>query len=714
MTATPVQNRLAGETSPYLLQHAQNPVDWYPWGPEALDRARSEDKPILLSVGYAACHWCHVMERECFENPEIAALMNAHFVCVKVDREERPDIDEIYMSATVALNGSGGWPMTVFLTPAQQPFFAGTYFPPESRDGLIGFRLLLGRLRDAWHNERERLLARASELTGYLRGQAAPQPAQAIGDDVFSAALRDLAEDFDPEYGGFGAAPKFPPCAALSLLLRAYRRTGDAQLLHIVQVTLDGMKNGGIYDHLAGGFARYSTDERWLVPHFEKMLYDNAQLASVYLEAFQVTGSSEYERVARETLDYVQRDMQAPEGGYYSSTDADSEGEEGKFFLFTPEQVHRALEPRVAQLFCSYYDVTPMGNWEHGQSVLNTPRPFEQVAATVGLNASAARALLEVGRQRLYQLRLQRVPPLLDDKVLTSWNGLMIGAMAEGARVLGQESYFVSAERAARFVLDRLRRPDGGLYRVARAGKVQLDGVLEDYAFFADGLITLYEASGQFVPQREPAEFLLAARALIERLTLDFGAEDGAFHATARQHEELLLRRRDGHDGALPSANAIAARALARLGQHFGRSDWTELGVGALEAHAATLQRAPRAFATSLNVLERTRQRPLEIVGIGKPGDPGLRELLARAARVYLPHAAWASAEPGRPGADLPLTRGKPLVGGAAALYLCSNFACQAPIVEATAVAPALERLARDGVSVERVSPSATGRAAPA
>jgi len=704
MVATRVQNRLAEETSPYLLQHAENPVDWHPWGPEALDRARSEDKPILLSVGYAACHWCHVMERECFENQDIAALMNAYFVCVKVDREERPDIDEIYMSATLALTGSGGWPMTVFLTPLQQPFFAGTYFPPESRDGLIGFRLLLERIHEAWRSERERLIARASELTGYLRAEAAPQQPRTIGPEVFDAVVADLAEEFDPQFGGFGSAPKFPPCAALSLLLRAYRRERDPQLLHMVQVTLDGMKNGGIYDHLAGGFARYSTDERWLVPHFEKMLYDNAQLASVYLEAFQVTGSSEYARVARETLDYVQRDMQSPDGGYYSSTDADSEGEEGKFFVFTPEQVHRALEPRIAQLFCSYYDVTPMGNWEHGQSVLNTPRRFEQVAASVGLAVTDARALLEVGRQRIYQLRAQRVHPALDDKVLTSWNGLMIGAMADGARILGEERHFSSAERAARFVLDTLLRADGGLYRVARAGKVRESAVLEDYAFLADGLISLYEASGQFRPRRDPSEFLLAARTLVERLTLYFGGEDGAFHATARQHEELLVRRRDGQDGALPSANAVAARALVRLGQHFGRSDWTELGVAAIEAHAQSLLRVPRAFATSLNVLERARERPLEIVTVGKPGDPALRELLVRAATVYAPHAAWASAEPGRSGADqLPLTRGKQLIAGGAALYLCSNFSCQAPIVEASAVAPALERLASGGLG-----PSAT------
>jgi uncharacterized protein YyaL (SSP411 family) len=705
-----VQNRLAEETSPYLLQHAQNPVDWHPWGPEALDRARVEDKPILLSVGYAACHWCHVMERECFENEDIARLMNAYFVCVKVDREERPDIDEIYMAATVALNGSGGWPMTVFLTPLQQPFFAGTYFPPESRDGMVGFGVLLERIHDAWRNERERLIARAAELTGYLRGQAAPQPSRAIGAEVFDAVVADLAEEFDPQFGGFGAAPKFPPCAALSLLLRAYRRERDPQLLNMVQVTLDAMKNGGIYDHLAGGFARYSTDERWRVPHFEKMLYDNAQLASVYLEAFQVTGASEYARVARETLDYIQRDMQSPEGGYFSSTDADSEGEEGKFFVFTPEQVHRVLESRIAQLFCSYYDVTPMGNFEHGQSVLNTPRRFEQVAASVGLVAADARALLEVGRQRIYQLREQRVHPLLDDKVLASWNGLMIGAMAEGARILGQECYFSSAERAARFVLERMRRPDGGLYRVARAGKVQQAAVLEDYAFMADGLISLYEASGQFRVRRDPSEFLLAARGLAERLTLDFGGEDGAFHATGRQHEELLVRRRDGNDGALPSANAVAARALVRLGQHFGRSDWTELGVAAIEAHASTLLRAPRAFATSLNVLERARARPLEVVTVGKAGSPELRELLARAATVYAPNAAWANAEPGAPGAEqLPLTRGKGLVAGGAALYLCSNFSCQAPIVEPSAVAPALERLASGGLG-----PSATRQAVPA
>ncbi|MEY4551191.1 MAG: hypothetical protein RL685_7386 [Pseudomonadota bacterium] len=699
MSVKRTQNRLAGETSPYLLQHAENPVDWYPWGPEALARARAEDKPILLSIGYAACHWCHVMERECFEDPVIAEAMNASFVCVKVDREERPDLDEIYMAATLALNGNGGWPMTVFLTPEQQPFFAGTYFPPESRRGLIGFRVLLGRIRDAWRDERSKLISRAAELTGYLRGQTSPQLPQAIPAEVFEQVVRDLAEDFDPQFGGFGGVPKFPPSAQLSLLLRAHRRTGNPDALHMVRVTLDAMKNGGIYDHLAGGFARYSTDERWLIPHFEKMLYDNAQLVGVYLEAYQVTQDAEYARVARETLDYVCRELQAPEGGYSSSTDADSEGEEGKFFVFTPEQIHRLLEPRVAQLFCTYYDVTPMGNWEHGTSVLNTPRPFEQVVASVGLSAKDARAVLELAHERVFQLRLERVPPLLDDKVLTSWNGLMIAAMADGARILGHEPYLQSAQRAARFILSTLRRPDGGLYRVARGGKVQLDAYLEDYAFLADGLISLYEASGRFSSQGDADEFLHVARVLIERMTLDFRAEDGAFFATSRQHEELLLRRRDGQDGALPSANAVAARALVRLGQHLGRSDWLELGLAALEAHAATLLRAPQAFATSLNVLERIREKPLEIVTVGKRGDETLRELSAAAASVYLPHVVWASAEPERPGPErLPLLRDKTLVNGAAALYLCSNFTCQSPLTEPSAVAGALLQASTEGL----------------
>ena len=689
-----IANRLGSETSPYLLQHAHNPVDWYPWGEAALTRAQRENKPILLSIGYAACHWCHVMERESFEDAEIARLMNAYFVCIKVDREERPDLDDVYMAATVALSGSGGWPMTVFLTPEQEPFFAGTYFPPESRDGLVGFRSLLVRIHDLWQRQRSALQAQANQLTGHLRAQAAEQAPAPVADDLLWETVSDLAEVFDPVYGGFGTAPKFPPSGTLSLLLLAHQRSPEPELLRIVTTTLDGMKNGGMYDHVGGGFARYSTDERWLVPHFEKMLYDNAQLARVYLEAHQVTGSSDYARVARETLDYVTAEMQASEGGYYSSTDADSEGVEGKYFVFTPEQIHRLLEPRAAQLFCAYYDVTPMGNWE-GHSVLNTPKPLARVARSLGLTEADAVDVLAAAKQRVYLARRERVPPLLDDKVLTSWNGLMIGAMANAARILGDERYYRSAERAARFALGSLERPDAGLYRTWRKGQARLAAYLEDYAFLADGLVCLYEAAGRFGSATDPNEFLLAARALVERMLRDFGAEDGAFYATAHEHEQLLVRTRDGHDGALPSANAVAAQVLVRLGRHLDRADWRDLAVRAIEAHGAAMSRAPRAFAASCHVIERCRESSLEIVAVGQPGSAELEALLSRAARVYLPNATWATCWPGHWATSTsPLIRGKQLVGGRAALYICRNFECLAPITDAETVMGALERVA--------------------
>jgi uncharacterized protein YyaL (SSP411 family) len=672
-------------------------VDWYPWGNEALERAQREDKPILLSVGYAACHWCHVMAHESFEDPATAALMNEHFVCIKVDREERPDIDDIYMGATLALSGSGGWPMTVFMTPEQEPFFAGTYFPLETRGGLIGFRSLCSRVRDLWARQRSELQAQARELTAHLRASVEQGPSSVIAEGSFWQAVEDLKEAFDPVHGGFGSAPKFPPSAALSLLLRAERRRPDEALLKMVRTTLDGMKNGGIYDHLAGGFARYSTDERWLVPHFEKMTYDNAQLASVYLEAFQVTGDTEYQRVASETLDYVIREMQSPEGGYYSSTDADSEGVEGKFFVFDPEQIHDLLEPHAAELFCLYYDVSSLGNWE-GHNILNTPRPLSEVAAELGLALDDARSLLDVGRERVFRARLQRVPPLLDDKVLTSWNGLMIGAMADGARILGDPRYFHSAERAARFALTAHRRPDGGLHRTSRQGRVQLDAYLEDYAFLADGLISLYEAAGRVAPTGDPHELLLSAEALVERMIRDFRGEDGSFYATAHQHERLLVRIREGHDGALPNANAVAARALARLGHHLDRDEWRELALSALHAHGASVARAPRAFATSLNVLDGLRDGKMELVVVGPAGDPALQALLGEAARVYLPNAARAWVAPGAV-ASSALTRHKPLVDGAPAMYVCRNFSCLRPITDAAEVVAALARASTESVA---------------
>jgi uncharacterized protein YyaL (SSP411 family) len=676
------ENRLARETSPYLLQHAHNPVDWYPWGAEALERARREDRPILLSVGYAACHWCHVMEKESFENDAIAALMNQSFVCIKVDREERPDIDDIYMSATVAMSGSGGWPMTVFLTPEQQPFFAGTYFPPVDRFGRPGFRTVLQKLAELWQNERQAVLGQAKELTEHVRKLSGPGPSGGLSLDSQRSAVQQLAQSYDSRYGGFGKAPKFPPAQSLELFLRYVRRTGDENALAMLRGTLDGMKAGGMYDQLGGGFARYSTDERWHVPHFEKMLYDNAQLAKVYTEAFQLTGEAEYARIATETLDYVLREMQGPQGGYYSATDADSEGVEGKFFVWEPHEIEELLGPEDAERFCAYYDVTPQGNWE-GLNVLRVQRSHELVAAELGISVAELKASLQRAVPILYEARSQRVPPLLDDKLLVAWNGLMIDALATAARVFPERGYAESAARAATFLLGRLARPDGGLYRTWRAEKAHLSAYLEDYAYLAQGLVSLYEVSYD-------ERFLSEAARLAERLLQDFGdAEGGPFYQTAHDHEALLTRVRDGHDGALPNANAVAAHALARLARHLARPEWEERAALALRGYAQAVERLPRAFGSTLNALDFMTEASLELVLVGEPGTPGYDDLAAEIAKAYAPNRIEARLAPNHT-SRLPLTEGKKLVDGKAALYVCRNFACAAPVTSPAAAQPLL------------------------
>jgi uncharacterized protein YyaL (SSP411 family) len=673
-------NRLSRETSPYLLQHAQNPVDWYAWGPEALERAARENKPIFLSIGYAACHWCHVMERESFEDDRTAQFLNEHFVCIKVDREERPDLDDIYMAATVAISGSGGWPMSVFLLPDQRPFFAGTYFPPSDRFGRPGFRTLLNRIHELWQKERDKLLVEAQTLTEHLQAQSELSPPSAIVPSVVEQTLQALKSSFDPVWGGFGGAPKFPAAQTLSLLLAHHARTGDEQALAMANVTLSGMKSGGIYDQLGGGFARYSTDERWLVPHFEKMLYDNAALAAVYLEAFQLTRDPEYRRVADETLAYIVREMQSPSGGYYSATDADSEGVEGKFFVWSLDEIQSQLTREEAEYFAFFYDVTPEGNFEH-TNVLNTPRTLAQAADVLGVTPSALESTLEGARQKLYEVRKQRVPPLLDDKILTAWNGLMLGAMADGFRVLRNRAYLESAERAAHHALSVLRRPDGGLLRTARNGVAHLAAYLEDYAYLADGLIALFEAGGG-------AQFLREAEALVERMLLDFGddPEGGAFFHTAKDHERLIQRTREGHDGAMPNPNAIAARTLVRLGRHLDRPELVERARRAIEAYGASINRIPRAFASSLNVLALLETPATELCVVGAEGSEG-REAIERAvAEVFLPNRVVAHVDPSRPNPDLPLTRDKTLVAGSAALYVCRNYVCEAPLTDPAAI----------------------------
>ncbi len=695
MTEARPTNRLAQETSPYLLQHANNPVDWYPWGEAALGRARREDKPIFLSVGYAACHWCHVMERESFENEHVAQLLNEHFVCIKVDREERPDIDEIYMAATVALSGSGGWPMSVFLTPDQRPFFAGTYFPPTRHHGRPGFLDLLSKIAELWRADRSALLDQAQQLTAVVTAQSSPTPPAAVPARTLDRAVEALATAFDPEFGGFSPAPKFPPTSAIALLLRQHRRTGDAQTLTMVTTTLDAMKNGGIYDHLGGGFARYATDARWLVPHFEKMLYDNALLARAYIEAWQVTKDPEYARVARETLDYVLREMQAPEGGFYSATDADSEGEEGKFFVWTQQQIVTALGAEDATRFFAYYAASMGGNWE-GKNILHTPRPPSEVARQLGITDEELGASLERGRRRLYEIRSTRVPPLLDDKVLSSWNGLMIGALAEGYRVFRDERYRAAAERAAQFASTTLTRDDGGLFRTwRRNGRAHLDAYLEDYAYLGSALLDLYEATGNH-------EHLGRALALAERLVADFGdPAQGDFFQTARGHETLLVRPRDGHDGALPNANAVAAGVLARLSYHTNRADLRDRAVRALRAHGRQLEKLPRAFLTALGVADFLLGSPVELV---LAGEPHAAEPLATAvADHYLPNRVIAHARPGTESTPSALAQGKPAPGDASGiLYVCRDRVCQAPVKDPSDVAAALDQEWRGATATRR------------
>src|SRR2546426_408510 len=525
-------NRLIHETSPYLLQHASNPVEWYPWGPEALQASKTQNRPILLSVGYSACCWCPVMERESFENETIASLMNRHFVCIKVDREERPDLDEIYMQATVTLNhGQGGWPMTVFLTPDREPFFAGTYFPPDDRWGRPGFPSLLKKIAEAWEQDAAGLTSQARQLTERLKKELKAMSPVSVSTSMLDEAVTQFREDFDERHGGFGSAPKFPPSAGLALLLRCYRRTGASRTLQMVTRTLDAMAAGGIYDHIGGGFARYSTDERWLVPHFEKMLYDNALLARTYLEAYQVTKQASDRQVATETLDYILREMTAPEGGFYSATDADSEGVEGKFFVWTPEEIRQvAPSEEDARRFCAYYDITPSGNWEH-KSIPNIPRSLDDMARDLKVAPDELRRTLERLRPLVYDARRKRAPPGLDDKILTAWNGMMISAMAEGARGLGDSRDLEAAEQAADFLLMTMSRPDGGLYRTYRAFKAHVKACLEDYAFLVDGLIDLYEAGAH-------EGYLHEAVRLVERILADFAdTEQGGSFTTARDPE---------------------------------------------------------------------------------------------------------------------------------------------------------------------------------
>jgi hypothetical protein len=690
MSTPPVfTNRLIHETSPYLRQHADNPVDWYPWGEEALRRARELDRPIFLSIGYSACHWCHVMEHESFEDPTVAKVLNDHFVSIKVDREERPDLDQIYMTAVQILTRHGGWPMSVFLTPDLKPFWGGTYFPPDDRHGLPSFKRLLEAVREAWRNKRTQVDQQAADLADDIQTAMHLAPAAGeLGPELLRRAVADLQRAFDPVYGGFGQAPKFPHALELRLLLRAWKRFGDDDALAMARRTLDGMAMGGMYDQLGGGFHRYSTDRAWLVPHFEKMLYDNALLSVAYLEAYQATGEPFYREVVEETLAYVLREMTSPEGPFWSTQDADSEGEEGKFFVWSAAEVEAVLGKELANLFCSVYDVTPEGNWE-GHNILHRTRTFEQEARLLHLSEAELRARLDEAKRRLFEVRSRRVWPGRDEKVLTSWNGLMIAAFARAAQVLERPQYAEIAARAADFLLQRMRQPDGRLFRTWSAGsEPKLNGYLEDYSFLLDALVDLYEAT--FAPR-----WLEAALHLTGVLVEQFWDEDeGGFFYTGRDHEALIARTKDPHDGSIPSGNSMAATALLRLARLTGRQDLEAKARRTLELFQGVLTRAPSAAGQMLLALDFSLGPVQECVVAGDPASEETRQVLRLLRRRFRPWQVLVFREPGQEDAQLegliPLLAGKTPQGGVTT-YLCENFVCREPLVGVEAVRKALD-----------------------
>jgi uncharacterized protein YyaL (SSP411 family) len=645
-------NRLASETSPYLLQHKDNPVDWHPWGPEALELARELDCPILLSVGYSACHWCHVMERESFEDVATATYMNDHFVSVKVDREERPDIDALYMEAVQAISGQGGWPMTVFLDPDGVPFYGGTYFPPDDSRGMPSFRMVMEAVIDAYENRRGELQAQAPRTRERLAAIGAIEPSGERPDArLLELSLAGLRERADGLHGGFGGAPKFPPASALELLLAR----GETD--H-VELTLDAMMAGGIYDQLGGGFARYSVDGRWLVPHFEKMLYDNALLASAYLHGWQALEHDRYRRVCEETLDWMLREMRGPEGGFFSALDADSEGEEGLFYVWTPDQIRSVLGSEAGEAI-EFYGVTDAGNFE-GRNVLHLAG---------GAAAERSAQLLEA-RRALFEARSARVRPGLDDKRLASWNALAIGALAEAGAALGRPEYLDAARSCAEFVLGTMRDPDGRLLRTYRDGEARLNAYLEDHAFLLEALLTLYEASFE---QRWYEE----ARALADTMIARFGdADRGGFFSTSDDHEALIARRKEIGDHPIPSGNSAAALGLLRLAALSGERAYEARAAGVLGLFAKVAPRQPDAFAHLLRALDFQLASVREVALIGE--DVGSMAATIRSS--HHPHLVLAG---GPEGTDVPeLLRDRPAIDGAPTAYVCENFSCQAPVTD--------------------------------
>ena len=672
-------NQLIHETSPYLLQHAHNPVEWYPWGEEAFEKARSENKPVLLSIGYSACHWCHVMAHESFENEEIAKVMNELFVNIKVDREERPDLDQIYMNAVQMMTHHGGWPMTVFLTPDAVPFYGGTYFPPQDRYNMPGFPRVLISVAEAYRDRQDDIRETGTSLINELRRLSATSGSdQPIEKELLDAAYVGIVRSYDSINGGFGGAPKFPPAMAFEFLLRTHMRTGNREALEIVRHTCKQMADGGIYDQLGGGFHRYSTDAKWLVPHFEKMLYDNALLSRLYLHFFQISQEQWARETAEGILDYVLREMTHPEGGFYSTQDADSEGHEGKFFVWDIEEIQSTLGERDASLFCSYYNITKPGNFE-GKNIPNVTRSLERVAEKHDVSVSELQASLNESRRKLFELRETRIKPDRDEKILTAWNGLMMASFAEAGVILNRPDYTDVARRNAQFVLSNLRK-DGALLRTWKDGVAKFNGYLEDYSFLIEGLVTLFETTGEF-------RWLTKALALSVVMIQEFWDEEaGGFFFTGKSHENLIVRSKDFFDNATPSGNSVAALALLKLAVLSGEEKYRNLATAILREIGDSARKYPSGFGYALSAVDFLLSTPKEIAIVGS--DPfDIQPLLREVWRRYLPNKVVA---PGFGVDVIPLLENRGFVNDRPTAYVCEHYACKQPVNDVSELADQL------------------------
>ncbi len=679
-----MSNRLAAESSPYLLQHAENPVDWYPWGEAAFDRARAEDRPVLLSVGYSACHWCHVMAHELFESPEVAALMNRFFVSIKVDREERPDVDTIYMGAAQAMGVAGGWPLTVFLTPDGLPFFAGTYFPPQDRPGMRGFPAVLQAASAAYHSQRGEI----GSMGERVRDAVAPRPLPAAAEPtpaLLDTAAQTLLGQLDRARGGFGAAPKFPHPQALDLLLRRSSANGDVGMREAAAMSLDAMARGGIHDQVGGGFHRYSVDARWAVPHFEKMLYDNALLAPVYLHAYKLSNREDLLEVCTRTLDYMARELRLPGGGFAASQDADSPGGEGAFFVWTPSQLRETLGAEDGSLAARVFGVVEGGNFEHGTTVLSMPYPLAQVARALQLEEVALHMQVEDFRQRLHAARSTRPAPARDDKVITAWNALAIRAFAEAGTVLGRRDYVEIARGCADFLLERVLR-NGVVFRIWNGGDARIIGFLDDVANLGDALLTLYEATGD-------PRYFTHALALCERIVVQHRDADGEYYDTAGDAEPLIVRPRTIDDNPASAGQSVAANLFFRVHAFTGDDRWRERAMEIVGPLATVVGRAPLAVAALAAAIELGIGPIREVAIVGDPSDPRTRSLLEVLHRWFDPLRvlAWG------PAGDVPLLDGRTLVEGLPAAYVCRGFVCEAPVTDTIALGDQLSRRPQTG-----------------